>query len=109
RGDVEVGGLDVRDREQRKRREFRHIERLEISAAALAHFDAAVDALRVRRGGGKRFAAFTAVDARKSGRLPAGGAEGTAERAMAGGHLGHGGPRAASRTVSAIPAVECRL
>src|SRR5215213_9047912 len=70
RRDVEIRGLDVRDREERKRRELGEIDRLQVAAATGTDFDAPILPLGVRRGGDETFAAVLAVDARVRVQLP---------------------------------------
>src|SRR5438067_8903366 len=75
RGHVEVRAFDVRDRQQRKRRELGQIQRLEVSAAAAAHLDAPILPLLVGRRRDERLAAVPAVNARVYRQLPGGGTE----------------------------------
>src|SRR5215471_20146529 len=106
RGDVEIGGFDIRNRQQRKERQLGQVGGLEVAAARGADFDPAVLARVVGRGGDELLAALAAVDARVLIQLPRAGAERAPERPVTADHFGQRRPRAARGAVAVVPLVE---
>src|SRR5438093_9176393 len=106
RRDVEVGCFDVRDRQQRERRQLRQVDGLEIAAARATHFYTAILALLVRGGGDERLASLVAVDAPVLIQLPPAGAERAAQRAVSADDFRERRPRSARGAVTAIPFVQ---